>query len=109
MGVSSGRSESPLVTKQVNAIPHLGWYEFVTVPAEDQAIRLSLCNAESGLWHGRLGRVIWRRRIDEANVWLEKARSPVPAALLTRSRLAASYAHGRETNLPPPNLPKPED
>jgi hypothetical protein len=48
-------------------------------------------------------------RIDEANVWLEKARSPVPAALLTRSRLAASYAHGRETNLPPPNLPKPED
>jgi hypothetical protein len=46
-------------------------------------------------------------RIKEANVWLEKARSPVPAVLLTRSRLAASYAHGRETNLAPPNLPKP--
>jgi hypothetical protein len=56
---------------------------------------------------GRIGSVhLLRLRIDEANVSLEKARSPEPAALLTRSR-RPSYPKDAKPNLPPPNLPKP--
>ena len=38
-----------------------------------------------------------RSRIDEAAVWLEKARSALPAAADARSRLASAYALRGET------------
>jgi hypothetical protein len=76
---------------------YLGWFELMTIPAEDQANHLTQRNAEGGLWLGRIGRVhLLQSRIGEANIWLEKARNPVPAALLTRSRPRASFLQGRE-------------
>ena len=62
---------------------HLGWFELLTIPAEYQANHLTQRNAEGGLWLGRIGRVhLLQSRIGEANIWLEKARNPVPAPLL---------------------------
>ena len=44
------------------------------VPAEYQAIRLSPCDAESGVWYGRIGRMhLVQLRTDQAIVWLEKS------------------------------------
>jgi adenylate cyclase len=68
------------------------------IPLEQQAIRLSPREPRIGWWHLVIGTVhLLQSRIDEAIVWLEKARSSVPAAADVRSRLASAYALRGET------------
>ena len=68
------------------------------IPLEEQAIRLSPRDPSIGWWYWVIGSVhLFQSRTDEAIVWLEKARSAVPAALLVRGRLAAAYALRGET------------
>ena len=68
------------------------------IPLEQQAIRLSPREPRIGHWYFVIGTVhLLQSRIDEAIVWLEKARSALPAAADFRSRLAAAYALRGET------------
>jgi adenylate cyclase len=68
------------------------------IPLEQQAIRLSPRAPNIGWWHQVIGTVhLLQSRIDEAILWLEKARSELPAATDVRSRLAAAYALRGET------------
>jgi TolB-like protein/Tfp pilus assembly protein PilF len=63
------------------------------IPLEEQAIRLSPRDPGIGWQYATIGLVhLLQSRIDEAIVWLEKARSAVPAASGVRSRLASAYA-----------------
>jgi TolB-like protein/Tfp pilus assembly protein PilF len=63
------------------------------IPLEEQAIRLSPRDPGIGWQYATIGLVhLLQSRIDEAIVWLEKARSAVPAASWVRSRLASAYA-----------------
>jgi predicted Zn-dependent protease len=69
------------------------------IPLEQQAILLSPREPRIGWWHLVIGTVhLLQSRVDEAIVWLEKARSSVPAAADVRSRLAAAYALNGETD-----------
>jgi adenylate cyclase len=68
------------------------------IPLVQQAIRLSPREPRIGWWY----QVIWtvhllQSRVDEAIVWLEKARANLPAAADVRSRLASAYALSGET------------
>jgi TolB-like protein/Flp pilus assembly protein TadD len=68
------------------------------IPLEEQAIRLSPRDPFIGWWYWMIGTVhLLQSRIDEAIVWLEKARSAVPAGPLVHTRLAAAYALRGET------------
>jgi|SRR5271155_4667213 len=68
------------------------------IPLEQQAIRLSPREPRIGWWYSVIGTVhLLQSRIDEAIVWLEKARSDLPAAPDVRSRLASAYALRGET------------
>jgi adenylate cyclase len=68
------------------------------IPLEEQAIRLSPRDPSIGWWYWVIGTVhLLQSRTDEAIVWLEKARSAVPAGPLVHSRLAAAYALRSET------------
>jgi TolB-like protein len=82
-----------------HAYSHLGWCKFMTglvdalIPAQEQAIRLSPRDPQIGLFYSRIGRAhLLQSRLDEAIVWLERARSATPAAAIFRSFLAAAYA-----------------
>jgi TolB-like protein len=82
-----------------HAYSHLGWCKFMTgsiealIPAQEQAIRLSPRDPQIGLFYSRIGRAhLLQSRIDEAIVWLERARNATPAAAIFRSFLAAGYA-----------------
>jgi TolB-like protein len=64
-----------------------------TIPLVEQAIRLSPRDPEVGQWFFRIGVVhLVQSRIDEAIVWLEKARSAMPAHPLPHAHLASAYA-----------------
>jgi tetratricopeptide (TPR) repeat protein len=70
----------------VGAIAVLGWCRFFTGSVEEaislfeQAIRISPRDPEIGVWSFRIGLVhLVQSRTDEAIVWLEKARSAIPA------------------------------
>jgi adenylate cyclase len=68
------------------------------IPLVEQAIRLSPRDPGIGLWYFLIGTVhLLQSRTDEAIVWLEKARSAMPASPLNHSWLAAAYALNRET------------
>ena len=68
------------------------------IPLYQQAIRLSPREPRIGWWYRTIGAVhLLRSRIDEAIVWLEKARSDIPAATPVRSWLASAYALKGET------------
>ena len=68
------------------------------IPLEQQAIRLSPREPRIGWWYMVIGTVhLLQSRIDDAVVWLEKARSDLPAATDIRSRLASAYALRGET------------
>jgi adenylate cyclase len=68
------------------------------IPLAEQAIRLSPRDPVVGWLYHLIGTVhLLRSRADEAIVWLEKARSTVPAAPFVRSRLASAYALTGET------------
>jgi len=68
------------------------------IALEQQAIRLSPREPRSGWRYMVIGTVhLLQSRIDDAIVWLERARSDLPAAVDVRSRLAAAYALRGET------------
>ncbi len=83
----------------VGAIFAIGYCKFHTgfldeiIALFEQAIRLSPRDPYIGVWYARLAMVhLLQSRTDEAIVWLEKARSALPARPFTRSALAAAYA-----------------
>jgi hypothetical protein len=58
----------------------------------EQAIRRSPRDRQIGVWHGAIGVVhLLQSRIDEAVVWLERARSASPDKPYNRLHLAAAY------------------
>jgi adenylate cyclase len=83
----------------VSAYAHLGRCKFFTgsieemTPLVEQAIRLSPRDGQIGSWYFRIGVAhLVQSRLDEAIVWLEKARSAIPAHPLTRAYLASACA-----------------
>jgi adenylate cyclase len=80
------------------AYSHLGWCKFLygsieeAIPAQEQAIRLSPRDP-NGIPYLRIGLVhLVQSRTDEAILWLEKARSAIPAHPLPHAYLASAYA-----------------
>jgi adenylate cyclase len=70
------------------------------IPLEQQAIRLSPRDPGIGWRYRVIGTVhLLQSRIDEAILWLEKARSSIPAAAIVRAHLASAYAFKGETDL----------
>jgi adenylate cyclase len=63
------------------------------IPLVEQAIRLSPRDPDIGFCYNLIGTVrLLQSHIDDAIVWLEKARSAMPTEPSRRSRLAAAYA-----------------
>jgi len=68
------------------------------IPLYQQAIRLSPREPRIGWWYRAIGVVhLLQSRINEAIVWLEKARSDIPAAPGVRIQLASAHALNGET------------
>ncbi len=68
------------------------------IPLVEQAIRLSPRDPGGGYWYYLIGTVhLLQSHIDEAIVWLEKARTAMPAVPFHRSDLASAYALRGET------------
>jgi predicted Zn-dependent protease len=64
----------------------------------EQAIRLSPRDPGIGHCHDLIGTVhLLQSHIDEAIVWLEKARSAMPGAPIFHSQLASAYALSGDT------------
>lgn len=88
----------------VRAIAILGLCKFYTgsieemIPAQEQAIRLSPRDPVIGTFYFRIGLVhLLQSRIDQAILWLEKARNANPVNPLPRDPLAAAFALKGET------------
>jgi tetratricopeptide (TPR) repeat protein len=88
----------------VRAIAALGWCKLWTGSLEEsvalhqQAIRLSPRDALVAAWYSEIGRVhLLQSRIDEAILWLERARRANPQHRRTRAFLASAYALKNET------------
>jgi TolB-like protein/Tfp pilus assembly protein PilF len=86
------------------AIFGIGWCKFhigaldEVIPLLEQVIRLSPRDPYLGISYARIGIVhLLQSRIDEAIVWLERARNEIPARPFTRATLAAAYALKRDT------------
>jgi TolB-like protein/tetratricopeptide (TPR) repeat protein len=86
------------------AIAALGHCKLATGPLEEaialmeQAIRLSPGNARVGIWYYVIGRAhLLQSRIDEAILWLEKARRANPQQTFAHAFLASAYALKNET------------
>ena len=82
-----------------NAHSNLGWCRFLAgeiealIPAQEQAIQLSPRDPLIGMFYGRIGRAhLLQSRIDEAIVWLEKARNASPSHSMYHALLASAYA-----------------
>ena len=80
------------------ALSHIGWCKFLTglfeeaIAFQEQAIRLSPRDPYIGVWHCRIGFArLLQNRVDEAIVWLERARSANPALPRPHGCLAAAY------------------
>jgi tetratricopeptide (TPR) repeat protein len=87
-----------------DALNELGWCKLFTgsidevIPLVEQSIRLSPRDRGIGSRYKLIGAVhLLQSRTDEAIVWLEKARSAVPAEPGCRSCLAVAYALRGET------------
>ena len=83
----------------VNALAALGQCKFFTgaldevIPAHEQAIRLSPRDPTLPNWYWRIGRVhLLRSQIDEAILWIERARSANPRLAGPHGWLASAYA-----------------
>jgi Flp pilus assembly protein TadD len=64
----------------------------------DQAIRLSPRDPQLGIWYNQIGLVhLLQSRVDEAIVWLERARSTIPAAPFVHANLSCAYALNSKT------------
>jgi TolB-like protein/Flp pilus assembly protein TadD len=88
----------------VAALTDLGWCKLSAgsidevIPLAEQAIRLSPRDPAIGWRYFQIGTVhLLQSRTDEAIVWLEQARSAVPAAPAVRKGLASAYALREET------------
>jgi TolB-like protein/Flp pilus assembly protein TadD len=88
----------------VGAINTLAWCKLYTgsveevIPLMEQAIRLSPRDPLIGYRYFLIGTVdLLQSRTDEAIVWLEKARTDMPAVPSHHSRLASAYALRGET------------
>jgi adenylate cyclase len=88
----------------VYALVSLGWCKLYAgsieevIPRLEQAIRLSPRDPFIGWVYYLIGTVhLLQSHIDEAILWLEKARSATPTAPLPRSRLASAHALKGET------------
>jgi adenylate cyclase len=69
-----------------------------TIPLEEQAIRLSPRDPDIYLFYSEIGVVhLLQSRIDEAILWLERARNANPEHPGPRARLASAYALKGET------------
>jgi tetratricopeptide (TPR) repeat protein len=86
------------------ALNELGYCKLFTgsideaIPLVEQSIRLSPRDPHIGFRYLLIGTVhLLQSRTDEAIIWLEKARSAIPAQPGIRSRLAAAYALRGET------------
>jgi TolB-like protein/tetratricopeptide (TPR) repeat protein len=63
------------------------------IPLTEQAIRLSPRDPVIGIWYLRISQVhLLQSRIDEAVIWIEKARRAMPAHPNVRAYVAAAYA-----------------
>ena len=63
-----------------------------TIPLVEKAMRLSPRDPHIYMWYKWIGVVhLLKSRIDEAIVWLEKARTANPAHPLIRAHLASAY------------------
>jgi tetratricopeptide (TPR) repeat protein len=63
------------------------------IPLQEQAIRLSPRDPNNGIFYFRIGLAhLVQSHTDEAILWLEKARSAIPAHPFTRTSLASAYA-----------------
>ena len=89
----------------LGALHGLGWCKLYAgsldevIPLEEQVIRLSPRDPGIGWVYYQIGIVhLLQSHTDEAIVWLEKARSGVPAAAIVRARLAAAYGVNGETD-----------
>jgi adenylate cyclase len=89
----------------VSALTSLGWCKLFTgsiegvIPLVEQAIRLSPRDPDMGWWHFLIATVhLLQSRTDDAIVWLEMARSAMPAVPIVRSGLASAYALKGETD-----------
>jgi adenylate cyclase len=82
----------------VGTLPHLAWCKFMTgaeeeaIPLLEKAIRLSPRDPYLYLWYTRLGVVhFFRGHLDEAILWLDKARRANPPFPPPYAFLAAAY------------------
>jgi adenylate cyclase len=89
----------------VGTIAHLAWCKFMTgaeeeaIPLLEKAIRLGPRDQFLYLWYTRLGTVhFFRGRIDEAILWLEKARRANPPFPPPHEFLAAAYSLQGDTD-----------
>ena len=89
----------------VVALYGLGWCKLFAgsidevIPLMEEAIRRSPRDPQIGVWHGAIGMVhLLQSRIDEAIVWLEKARSASPDKPYNHLHLAAAYALGGDVD-----------
>src|SRR5262249_43766316 len=88
----------------VSALHHLGQCKLLTgsiaetIPLVEQAIRLSPRQPDLGLFCHLIGRVhLLQSRVQEAIVWLEKARTVTPAHSFFRLGLAAAFGLNDDT------------
>jgi tetratricopeptide (TPR) repeat protein len=95
----------------VVALNGLGWCKLFAgfidevIPLMEQAIRRSPRDSQIGVWHGAIGMVhLLRSRIDEAIIWLEKARSASPDKPYNHLHLAAAYALSGDLDRAAPEL-----
>jgi adenylate cyclase len=86
------------------ALFHLGWCKAMTgsidevIPLAERLIRLSPRDPDLANWYVRIGGVnLLQSRLEEAILWLEKARSANPRFLLPYAYLASAYALKGET------------
>ena len=82
----------------VNVLAHLAWCKFMTgngdeaIPLLEKSIRISPRDPRLYLWYARLGEVhLFEGRLDEAILWLDKARRANPPFPPPHALLAAAY------------------
>ena len=64
-----------------------------TIPLVERAIQLSPRDPELGVWYEQIGQAhLLQSRIEDAILWLEKARNYIPARSSIHRDLAAAYA-----------------
>jgi adenylate cyclase len=68
------------------------------IPLFEQAIRLSPRDPQIGVWYDNIGVVhLLDSRVEDALLWLEKARTAMPEHVLPHAHLASAYALKGET------------